>query len=184
MKMKCPVIEGLIRIGICVGIAASLATVVPGLPRALLRQELETSIRKWIVRDRQGNYLLLSPQHGSGNRDGFSLRKSQGSSPESLDDFGTSYPLEPPLKERGVLISAGISLDHQDRIHLGLEHRDRTHRSTPSWIFPAPAALTCSGTNPQTKSLGALASWPTNTPGSGTLRRQRTEASGSPGPSR
>ena len=118
MEMKCPIFEGLVRIGICVSIAASLATVVPALPRALLRQELETSLRKWIVRDRQGNYLLLSPQHGSGNRGGFSLRMSQGSSPESLRDFGPSYPLEPPLKERGFLISAGISLDRQDRIHI------------------------------------------------------------------
>lgn len=118
MEMKCPVFESFVRIGICVGIAASLATVVAALPRALLRQELETSLRKWIVRDHQGNYLLLSPQHGSGNRGGFSLRMSQGSSPESLSDFGPSYPLEPPLKNRGVLISAGISLDRHDRIHL------------------------------------------------------------------
>ena len=118
MSINWPEGKRLVRIGICVGIAASLAAVVPALPRALLRQELETSTRKWIVRDRQGNYLLLSPQHGSGTRGGFSLRRSHGSSPESLDDFGPSYPLEPPLKERGVLISAGISLDRQDRTHL------------------------------------------------------------------
>ena len=78
MWMKRPVGESLVRIGIYVGIVASLAAVVPALPRALLRTELETSIRKWIVRDRQGNYLLLSPRHGSGTRGGFSLRMSQG----------------------------------------------------------------------------------------------------------
>ena len=74
MGMKRRSVESLVRIGICVGIAASLAAVVPVLPRALLRQELEGSIRKWIVRDRQGNYVLLSPQRGSGTRVGFSLR--------------------------------------------------------------------------------------------------------------
>ena len=118
MWMKRPIGESLVRIGIYVGIALALATIVPALPRALLRSELETSLRKWIVRDRQGNYVLLSPRHGSGTRGGLSLRMSQGSSPESLRDFGPAYALEPPLEERGVLISAGISLDHQDRIHL------------------------------------------------------------------
>ena len=108
----------LVWIGIFVGIAASLAAGVYALPRALLRQELETSIRKWIVRDRQGNYFLLSPRGDFGNWGGFSLRVSGGPSPESLSDFGPTHPLEPPLEGRGVLISAGISLDHQDRIHL------------------------------------------------------------------
>ena len=118
MVMKRPVGKSLARIGIYFGIAASLSAVVPALPRALLRTELEGSIRKWIARDRQGNYVLLSPRHGPGPGNGFSLRMSQGSSPESLRDFGSAYPLEPPLKERGSLISAGITLDHRDRIHL------------------------------------------------------------------
>ena len=53
----------------------------------------------------------------------------------------------------------------------------------PSWIFPAPAALICSGKIPR-PDLPERWFWRTITQGSGTLRRQRTEASGSPGPSR
>ena len=118
MWMQRPVTGSLLGIGVFLGIGAMLSADANALPRALLRQELEGSLRKWIVRDRQGNYLLLSPRIGSETRGGFSLRMSQGSSPESLRDFGPAYALEPPLKERGVLISAGISLDHQDRIHV------------------------------------------------------------------
>ena len=155
MGMKRPLVESLVRIGICVGIAASLAAVVPALPRALLRQELEGSIRKWIVRDRQGNYVLLSPQRGSGTRVGFSLRMSQGSSPESLRDFGPAYPLEPPSQDRGPVISAGISLDHQDRIHLVWS----TVTGLTGYAvvdFPGADGTDLLWQNPQTKSPGAL----------------------------
>ena len=118
MWMQRPVTECLLGIRVFLGIGAMLSADANALPRALLRQELEGSLRKWIVRDRQGNYLLLSPRHGSGTRGGFSLRMSQGSSPESLRDFGPAYALEPPLEERGFLISAGLTLDRQDRIHM------------------------------------------------------------------
>ncbi len=148
-------VESLVRIGICVAIAASLAAVVPALPRALLRQELEGSIRKWIARDRQGNYVLLSPRRGSGTRAGFSLRMSQGPSPETLRDFGPAYPLEPPPQDRGPLISAGISLDHADRIHLVWS----TATGLTGYAvvdFPGADGTDLLWRNPRTKSPGAL----------------------------
>ena len=117
MWMKRPVRESLFRIGVFLGIVASSTAVAPALPRALLRQELEGSLQKWIVRDREGFYFLLSPGGGFGPRGGFSLRRSRDNSPRSLGDFGPAVPLEPP-ENRGSLFSAGISLDHQDRIHL------------------------------------------------------------------
>ena len=62
-----------------------------------------------------------------------------------------------------------------------VKHRDRTHRIRSREFFPAPAGLICSGKIPG-PSLPECRSWRTSTPGSGTLRGQRTEASGSPGP--
>ena len=155
MWMQRPVTECLLGIGVFLGIGAMLSADVNALPRALLRQELEGSVRKWIVRDRQGNYLLLSPRNGSGTRGGFSLRMSQGSSPESLRDFGPAYALEPPLEERGFLISAGISLDHQDRIHLVWS----TVTGLTGYAivdFPGAGGTDLLWQNPQTKSPGAL----------------------------
>ena len=155
MWMQRPVTECLLGIGVFLGIGAMLSADANALPRALLRQELEGSLRKWIVRDRQGNYLLLSPRIGSETRGGFSLRMSQGSSPESLRDFGPAYALEPPLEERGVLISAGISLDHQDRIHLVWS--TVTGLSGYAVVdFPGAGGTDLLWQNPQTRSPGAL----------------------------
>ncbi len=155
MWMQRPVTESLLGIGVFLGIGAMLSADANALPRALLRQELEGSVRKWIVRDREGNYLLLSPRNGSGPGRGFSLRMSQGSSPESLRDFGPAYALEPPLEERGVLISAGISLDHQDRIHLVWS--TVTGLSGYAVVdFPGAGGTDLLWQNPQTRSPGAL----------------------------
>ena len=80
---------------------------------------------------------------------------SQDSSPESLRDFGPAYALEPPLEERGFLISAGITLDRQDRIHMVWS--TVTGLTGYAFVdFPGAGGTDLLWQNPGTKSPGAL----------------------------
>ena len=76
------------RLAYWLGLATLFTSLAPGLPRGLLRSELEGSIRKWVVRDSAGLLYLLSPRKQPTAESGFLLRVSNEVSPRSLGDFG------------------------------------------------------------------------------------------------
>ena len=133
-----------------------LTAAAPGLPRGLLRSELEGSIRKWIVRDSKGLVYLLLPPSQPSARSGFSLRVSDGISPRSLDAFRAPLPLVPPVGAQDPVFSVGMSIDHTDRLHLVWSTQSGLSGYVLLRLPDYPGGPELSWHHPQTESPGAL----------------------------
>lgn len=110
--------KSLSQLSFSLALAALLTIPATALPRGLLRDELEGALRRWIVRDRQGVVYLLSPQRNQGRTTGFSLQVSKIPYPRSLDNFHDPLLLNSPLQTDDPLFSAGMTLDHDGKLHL------------------------------------------------------------------
>ena len=131
------VLLGLFLMGMCLSFLAAL-------PRTLLRNELENSLRKWVAQDRQGQFYLLSPR---GDASGFYLRVSDRFPVLSLEDFDEPQFLVSPVGQEPIL-SAGLILDDDDEVHFVwstrsgltayslLRFSDLPGTSAPSWHHP------------------------------------------------
>ena len=162
------------RLSLWIAAAALLTSLAPALPRGLLRSELEGSIRKWLVRDSQGLFYLLSPQSDSAEPPGFSLRVSEGIFPQSLDDFRAPIPGLPPVGARDPLWIGSTWSGAPNQGFL----------DTPCYAFqPMREAWLSPGIIPK-PTLPEPWSWPRTLPVSGTSRGLPTAACGLPGPSR
>ncbi len=139
-----------------IGLATLFNSLAPGLPRGLLRSELEGSIRKWIVRDSRGLVYLLLPPSQPTAQSGFSLQVSEGVSPRSLDDFHAPLPLVPPVGAQDKIFSVGMSFDHKDRLHLVWSTQSGLSGYALLRLPAYTGGPALSWHHPQTESPGAL----------------------------